>query len=73
MTQSNIFNLHKMLDGGDVMQVENHFYVGLSTRTNEAGALQFKDIMTKYGYDTTIIPLKKFFHLKTGVNSARRQ
>ncbi|GAA1372307.1 MULTISPECIES: dimethylarginine dimethylaminohydrolase family protein [Peribacillus] len=57
-----------MLDGGDVMQVEDHFYVGLSTRTNEAGALQFKDIMGKYGYGTTIIPLKKFFHLKTGVN-----
>ncbi|MGE7762404.1 dimethylarginine dimethylaminohydrolase family protein [Peribacillus sp. NPDC097895] len=57
-----------MLDGGDVMQVEDRFYVGLSTRTNEAGGLQFKEIMGKYGYGTTIIPLKKFFHLKTGVN-----
>lgn len=55
------------LDGGDVMQVENHFYVGLSTRTNEEGAVQFREIMAKYGYEVTIVPLKEFFHLKTGI------
>ncbi|MDT8018956.1 dimethylarginine dimethylaminohydrolase family protein [Clostridium perfringens] len=55
------------LDGGDVMQVENHFYVGLSTRTNEEGAKQFRDILSKYGYEVTIVPLKEFFHLKTGI------
>ncbi|WP_103104741.1 dimethylarginine dimethylaminohydrolase family protein [Brevibacillus reuszeri] len=55
------------LDGGDVMQVENHFYVGLSTRTNEAGAIQFREILAKYGYEVTIVQLEEFFHLKTGI------
>jgi dimethylargininase len=55
------------LDGGDVMQVEDHFYIGLSTRTNEEGAVQLKEILAKYGYGATIVPLKEFFHLKTGI------
>ncbi|WP_026678864.1 dimethylarginine dimethylaminohydrolase family protein [Fictibacillus gelatini] len=55
------------LDGGDVLQVENHFYIGLSDRTNEEGANQLKQILEKYGYGATIVPLKEFFHLKTGI------
>lgn len=55
------------LEGGDVMQVEDHFYIGLSTRTNEDGAKQLKAILEKYGYGATIVPLEKFFHLKTGI------
>jgi len=55
------------LDGGDVMQVDNHFYIGLSNRTNEEGARQLKEILEKYGYGATIVPLQKFFHLKTGI------
>ncbi|MED4583713.1 arginine deiminase family protein [Brevibacillus choshinensis] len=55
------------LDGGDVMQVDDHFYIGLSTRTNLEGAEQLKDILGKYGYGATIVPLKEFFHLKTGI------
>ncbi|MCH5583526.1 arginine deiminase family protein [Shimazuella sp. AN120528] len=55
------------LDGGDVLQVDKHFYVGLSTRTNREGAEQFAAIQQKYGYETTIVPLEKFFHLKTGI------
>ncbi|MFY0544057.1 dimethylarginine dimethylaminohydrolase family protein [Brevibacillus sp. H7] len=55
------------LEGGDVMQAEDHFYIGLSTRTNEEGANQLKTILEKYGYGATIVPLVKFFHLKTGI------
>ncbi|RNB91443.1 N(G),N(G)-dimethylarginine dimethylaminohydrolase [Brevibacillus fluminis] len=55
------------LDGGDVMQADNRFYVGLSTRTNEEGAKQFKAIVEKYGYTAEIVPMKEFFHLKTGL------
>jgi dimethylargininase len=55
------------LDGGDILQAENHFYIGISERTNEEGALQLKDIFEKEGYKATIIPLKEFFHLKTGI------
>lgn len=55
------------LEGGDVMQVEGHFYVGLSARTNEEGARQFTGFMEKYGYTVSIVHLKKFLHLKTGL------
>lgn len=56
------------LDGGDVMRVEGHFYVGLSTRTNEEGAKQFIGIMERHGYSGSVIQLAEMFHLKTGVN-----
>lgn len=55
------------LEGGDVMRVRDHFYVGLSARTNEEGAKQFKKILNKYGYTVSNVKLEKFLHLKTGL------
>lgn len=55
------------LEGGDVMQIETHFYVGLSGRTNREGARQFINILAKYGMTGSTIPVHKFLHLKTGV------
>lgn len=55
------------LDGGDILQAENHFYIGISERTNEEGARQLKEIFEKEGYEATIIKLEEFFHLKTGI------
>ncbi|QTD43501.1 dimethylarginine dimethylaminohydrolase family protein [Sporosarcina sp. Te-1] len=55
------------LDGGDVLQAEDCFYIGISDRTNEEGARQLKKILEAEGYEATIIPLKEFFHLKTGI------
>lgn len=56
------------LDGGDVLQAEEHFYIGISDRTNEEGARQLKEIVESEGFKATIIPLKEFFHLKTGIS-----
>lgn len=55
------------LDGGDILQAEDQFYIGISERTNEQGALQLKELLEKEGFTATIIPLKEFFHLKTGI------
>ena len=55
------------LDGGDILQAEDCFYIGISERTNEEGARQLKEILEGEGFEATIIPLKKFFHLKTGI------
>ncbi|MFJ8064652.1 dimethylarginine dimethylaminohydrolase family protein [Psychrobacillus sp. NPDC096426] len=55
------------LDGGDILQADNKFYIGISERTNEEGARQLKEILESEGFEATIIPLKKFFHLKTGI------
>jgi len=56
------------LEGGDVMQIGKHFYVGLSNRTNLEGAQDFINIVNKYGYTGEVVQLKEMFHLKTGVN-----
>ncbi|MBA7576024.1 N(G),N(G)-dimethylarginine dimethylaminohydrolase [subsurface metagenome] len=55
------------IEGGDVMMVGDHFYIGLSPRTNEEGAKQFIAILEKHGYTGSIVPLKKVLHLKTGL------
>jgi dimethylargininase len=56
------------LDAGDVMRVNDHFYVGLSQRTNDAGVAQLKQILTPFGYTVSAIPLTSVLHLKTGVS-----
>ncbi len=56
------------LDGGDVMMAGNHYYVGISERTNREGAAQFLRIMQKYQLNGSLIPLKKVLHLKTGLS-----
>lgn len=56
------------LDGGDVMMVGDHFYVGRSARTNEEGIRQLTEILAKYGMTCSEVKLEKVLHLKTGVN-----
>jgi len=56
------------LDGGDVMQVGNNFYIGLSNRTNLTGSRQLKEILEKYNYQVFVIPVCKILHFKTGIN-----
>jgi dimethylargininase len=56
------------LDAGDVMMVENHYYVGLSLRTNKQGFEQLSSILEKYGMTASAVPLTTVLHLKTGVS-----
>ena len=56
------------LEGGDVMMVGDHFYVGKSARTNEEGIRQFIAILEKYGLTGSEVELTEVLHLKTGVN-----
>ncbi|MFO8022266.1 MAG: arginine deiminase family protein [Perlabentimonas sp.] len=55
------------LDGGDIMRVDNHFYIGITKRTNEEGARQLSDYLSKHGYTSSQVPVKNLLHLKTGV------
>lgn len=57
------------LEGGDVLQINNQFFIGLSSRTNEEGAQQMMRSLATLGYVASIIPLKELFHLKTGVSA----
>ena len=55
------------LEGGDVLKIENKYFIGLSSRTNKEGAKQFENIVKKYGYICSLVSLKNILHLKTGV------
>ena len=55
------------LDGGDVMQIGPHFYIGLSRRTNLNGAQQLIRLLEQQGLTGSTIPVREFLHLKTGV------
>lgn len=56
------------LEGGDVMMVGDHFYVGRSARTNEEGIRQLTEILERHGMTCSEVKLEKVLHLKTGVN-----
>lgn len=56
------------LDGGDVLMVDKHFFVGISERTNAEGAAQLGKILTQYGYSWTPVPVEKGLHFKSDVN-----
>jgi dimethylargininase len=55
------------LEAGDVMMVGGHYFIGLSERTNKAGAHQLISILEKYKMSGSIVTLEKVLHLKTGV------
>lgn len=56
------------VEGGDIMRAGNHFYIGLSARTNADGARQMSDHLGRYGYTASTVPLAEFLHLKTGLS-----
>lgn len=56
------------VDAGDIMMVGNHYYIGLSERTNRAGAEQMTEILEKYDMQGSVIELHEVLHLKTGVS-----
>lgn len=57
------------LDGGDVLQVEDRVLVGLSTRTNQAGARALDRIVAPLGRRVVTTPVHGALHLKTAVTA----
>jgi len=56
------------VDGGDVLMVGNHFFIGISDRTNEKGAQQLGNILSSYRNTWTTIPVDVGLHFKSSVN-----
>jgi len=54
-------------DAGDILMVESHYYIGLSQRTNPAGAAQIIRILESHGMTGSTVPLEQVLHLKSGV------
>ncbi len=55
------------LEAGDIMMVGEHYYIGLSERTNLTGAQQMIAILERYGMHGSLVELTEVLHLKTGL------
>ncbi len=58
------------VDGGDICEAGDHFFIGLSRRTNEAGAGQLARILESFGYSSSLIDIRglsNILHLKSGM------
>jgi len=55
------------LEGGDVMMVNDHFFIGLSERTNKEGARQLICALESHGLSGSVVELNGMLHLKTGL------
>jgi len=56
------------VEAGDIMMVNEHYYIGLSERTNPAGARQLVSILQSYGFTGSLVSLETMLHLKSGVS-----
>ncbi len=59
------------LDGGDICEAGNHFIIGISLRTNEAGARQLADWLAAYGFTSDFVDIRSvpdILHLKSGIS-----
>ncbi len=57
------------LDGGDVLKVGRTAYVGLTSRTDEAGIEQLRALLEPRGWKVVAVPVSKVLHLKSGVTA----
>jgi dimethylargininase len=55
------------LDGGDVLCLGNHLFVGRSSRTNEDGIRQLGTLVEPFGYTVSAVPVSGCLHLKSAV------
>ena len=58
------------LDAGDVCEAGDHFFIGISRRTNEHGARQLASLLESLGYTASLIDIRglsNILHLKSGL------
>ena len=58
------------LDGGDICEAGEHFFIGISKRTNEDGARQLAGFLQQAGYTSSLVDirgLRGILHLKSGI------
>lgn len=59
-----------MLDAGDICGAEDHFFLGVSHRTNDEGARQLAAQLAGLGYTSSVIDVRgitSILHLKSGI------
>ncbi len=55
------------VEAGDIMMVGDHYYIGLSERTNQEGARQMIAILEEYDMSGSVVEMSEMLHLKTGL------
>jgi dimethylargininase len=58
------------VDGGDICEAGNHFFIGISQRTNQAGAEQLAAWLALSGFTSSFIDIREetsLLHLKSGL------
>jgi dimethylargininase len=57
------------LDGGDICEAGDHYFIGVSARTNEEGARQRAALLADGGYTSSVVDIRKLpiLHLKSGM------
>jgi dimethylargininase len=59
------------LDGGDICEADDHFFLGLSHRTNKEGARQLAAHLNTLGYTASTVDVRSMttiLHLKSGIS-----
>ena len=56
------------VEAGDIMMVSDHFYIGLSARTNANGAAQLIEILNKHNLSGSMVKMSELLHLKPGLS-----
>jgi dimethylargininase len=59
------------VDGGDVCETGDHFFIGVSERTNSEGAAQLAAWLARRGFRSSVIEIRgipNLLHLKTGLS-----
>jgi dimethylargininase len=59
------------IDGGDVCEAGQHFFIGLSERTTPEGAAQLAEWLGRHGLSSSVIDIRAMsglLHLKTGLS-----
>lgn len=59
------------LDGGDVITYGRQVAIGVSARTNEAGARQLAELVSRHGYQAGLCPVDDRLHLASAVTPLR--
>lgn len=59
------------VDAGDVCQVDRHFFIGVSERTNAEGARQLAELLEQEGFTSALVDIRGvagILHLKSGIS-----
>ena len=68
----NVYSIEEpgTVDAGDVCEAGEHFFIGVSQRTNEHGARQLAGVLDSFGYSASLIDIRglsNILHLKSGI------